>query len=294
MSNSAWKVHPMPKVELSALVHRVTGEHLPDESDTTEPATTNVIDFSTGSKVRIPVSSNSRMAEMAREMPRKPWDHFLAELEWKQGQHFGLIGPTGSGKTVMSLNLLPLHPYVVAMATKPVDETMDALVNQEGYVKYERWPNGLSARQFPRRIIWPNARRIDAKHVQKEVFHDAFGRIYIDGGWTVFVDELWVMDNTLKLEDDIKTFLLQARSLHISLLAGTQRPAWVPRELYTSCTHLMFWRNNDETDLRSISGIGYLSGDLIRYAVARLEPFECLYINTRTGEMCRTKPPAIN
>ncbi len=129
------------------------------------------------------------------------------------------------------------------------------------------------------------------KQTQREVFHDAFGKIYREGNWTVALDETWWIDNELGLGSDIKVFLLQARSLGISLLAATQRPAWVPRELYTSCTHLMFWRTNDETDLRSISGIGWRSSELIKDAVANLDLFQVLYVNTRTGEMARTKSP---
>jgi hypothetical protein len=84
---------------------------------------------------------------------------------------------------------------------------------------------------------------------------------------------------------------LQSRSLGISLVASTQRPAWVPRELYTSATHLFFWRTNDETDLKSLSGIGFRSARLISEIVANLDQYETLYINTRTGRMCRTKVP---
>lgn len=234
----------------------------------------------------------ARLAKLSTEAPRVPWDVFIRDiLSWKPGEHFGLIGPTGLGKTTMLVNLLPLHPYVVVFATKPRDATMDRLVNT-GYVRLSRWKS-LDPEQYPRRVLWPDASRLDSHELQREVFLDAFERIYREGAWTVALDETWYMDNVLKLEGPIKTYLLQARSLGISLVTATQRPAWVPREIYTSCTHLMFWRVNDRTDLQSLSGIGWRSADLIADAVANLDLFQALYVNTRTGFMCRTRCPRV-
>jgi hypothetical protein len=191
----------------------------------------------------------------------------------------------------MILNLLPLHPYVVVFATKPRDRTMDALI-KTGYLRMDRW-RSLEPSEYPRRVLWPNALDLDSEKLQREVFRDAFARIYREGSWTVAIDETMYMSGILKLDDEIKTYLLQARSLDISLVSATQRPAWVPRELYTSCTHLFFWRVNDETDLRSLGGIGARSSDLIRDVVANLESYQALYINTRTGQMVRTRCPDV-
>lgn len=231
-----------------------------------------------------------RDARMSQMVPRVPWDKFLTDkFVWKQGEHVALIGPTGQGKTTFLMNLLPLHPYVTVFATKPRDETMEELVSR-GYYPMKRWQS-LDPKKFPRRVLWPDATSLDSDQKQREIFHDAFARIYREGGWTVAIDELWFIINKLKLAEDVKTYLLQARSLGISLLAATQRPAWVPVEVYDQSTHLFFWRDNDETNLRRLSGISFRSADLIRSVVSDLERFQVLYVNTRTGEMLRTRSP---
>lgn len=249
------------------------------------------IRYNTTRRYADPVPTQQRMlAEVSTQAPRIPWDVFVrSHFRWVPGEHVALIGPTGQGKTTMMLALLPMHPYAVVFATKPRDETTTKLL-QRGYLLLHEWKS-LDAKDYPRRVLWPDASRLDSEAKQKVVFHDAFGRIYREGNWTVALDETWYLDNVLGLDRDIKTYLLQARSLGISLVAGTQRPAWVPVEMYSSCTHLFFWRTNDETDLKRISGIGWRSSELIRNLVSNLERFQALYINTRTGLMVRTRCP---
>lgn len=230
-------------------------------------------------------------ARLSTDIPRVPWDVFLKKLVWRQGEHFALIGPTGQGKTNMLINLLPLREYIAVIATKPQDDTMDALAEQ-GYKILKRWER-ISAKKFPRRILWPDATSLDSDTVQQTEFHHAFALIYRSGKWTIAIDELWYIVNVLSLGKDVKTFLLQGRSLGVSMIMCTQRPAWVPLEVYDQSTHLMFWRDNDETNLRRLSGISYRSASLLRDIIPDLDRHQVLYINTRTGDMMRTRAPYI-
>jgi energy-coupling factor transporter ATP-binding protein EcfA2 len=241
---------------------------------------------------RVEWAEDTRLTSQARaatQAPRVPWAKAMQSMVWRNGEHVALIGPTGQGKTTLAQAILPKHKYVAVFATKPRDESMDRLIS-EGYIKLDRWKT-LDADRYPKRVLWPPANRLDSAKLQKVVFHEAFELIFNEGYWTVFVDETYWFQNKLGLSEDIKTYLLQARSLHISLVAAMQRPAWVPRELYTSATHLFFWRSNDRTDLDSIGGIGYLNSDLIRELVANLDRYQFLYINSRTGDMLRSRAP---
>ena len=189
------------------------------------------------------------------------------------------------------LALLPMRRYVVAIGTKPKDKTLSALQRYQGYVRMKTWQP--FSPETPRRLFWPDARKLDSGPAQQKAIAQAMFHIYREGGWCVAIDELWYIINMLKLEKTIKTFLLQARSLSISLVLATQRPVSVPLELYDQSTHLFFFRDNDERNLNRLSGISWLSASLVRSTVARLNAakHEVLYINTRTGEMIVTIAP---
>lgn len=226
--------------------------------------------------------------------PIVDWDVFREEFEWDQGEHVACIGPTGAGKTTLALFLLDYRKFVTVFATKPVDETLDAL-QRDGFVRHTTWEKFRPPQFEPRRLLWPNARKLNAATQQSIEFSKAFEAIYIEGKWCLFIDELWFMINQLKFQQTIKTYLMQARSLKISLVCLTQRPSGVPVELYDQSTHLFFWRDNDSRNLDRLAGISWADGDLVRYAIATLDKYQVLYVNTRKGlnSMMRFTPPPL-
>jgi len=237
------------------------------------------------------------------DIPRVTWEEFLAEhFKWAQSEHIGIIGPTDSGKTTLALAILPLRKFVIVTGTKPRDDTLEHLVGQ-GFVKIREWEN-LDPTVHPKRLLWPdvsakglrvkNSDDIEHKMLVKQhrVFRRAMARIYRDGCWCVYLDELWWWIHMLKMERVVRVFLQQSRSLRISLVVATQRPAFVPLEVYDQSTHLFFFRDNDERNLKRISGISWLSANLIRSTVARLDRHEVLYVNTRDGMLIRTTAPS--
>lgn len=245
---------------------------------------------------RTPIPDNPRLrnadqwdALAAQEAPRVPWEVFMRQFTWLQGQHVGMVGSTGAGKTTLLRAILPLRSYVVVFGTKPVDDSLERFHN-EGYDLFEEWLN-VPADESPRRLLWPDARDLGAARQQETVFRDAMGRIFREGNWCVAVDELWYLSVRLKLADEVRDYLTQSRSLGISFVALTQRPAWVPLEVYTESTHLFFWRTVEKNAVDRISNLGGANDTLVRHLVRRLEQFQVLYVNKVSGQMMRTRAP---
>jgi energy-coupling factor transporter ATP-binding protein EcfA2 len=227
---------------------------------------------------------------------------------WKQGQHVAIIGPTDSGKTTLALNLLPIHIWVVILATKPRDETLDTLIAPVRkyrwfgkakalpagkYLKMDQWDTKLDLHKFPRRILWPNALDLYSAETQLKVFKQALEIIYREGGWTLYMDELWFMSAELKMAHEIRMYLQQSRSNKVTLVISSQRPSRIPVEVYDQSRHLFFSRDNDERNLSRISGIAFQSRHMIMNLVANLEPHQFLYVNVLTGYMCRLTCPEL-
>lgn len=209
-----------------------------------------------------------------------PWHAFERDFDWLQGEHVSLIGPTGCGKTTLALALLPRRTYRAVLGTKPADSTLDELVAR-GYRRMQRWSPRAGERAV---LLWPRIKRFDDLDAQHDIFSTALRSIYVERGWTVFVDEARYLVHMLKLTRELQVLWQQGRSLGISLVTTTQRPAHMPLELYDQASHLFFWRDTDKVNLRRIAEIGgAVEADEIKDMVANLDRHSFLYLNTRTG-----------
>jgi hypothetical protein len=170
---------------------------------------------------------------------------------------------------------------------------MDSFV-ASGFVRWERW-HSEDPRHSPRRIVWPRGSSLtDMIPLQRRVFTDAIEKVFAEGHWDIIIDEGYYFDEVLKMGALLRLLYTQVRSAGISLLLGTQRPAWVPVEVYDQSTHLFFWRDNDKRNLDRLREISVIHQEAIRQIVPNLEMHQVLYLNTRTGFMCRTRCPQID
>lgn len=214
-------------------------------------------------------------------------------LDWRQGEHVSLVGPTGQGKSTLGLALLPRRDFVMVLATKPKDATLDALTRRRARPRYHR-VRDLDSRPVDaaRLLVWPRFSSSDDIATQSVVMHSALDAAFSEGAWCLFVDELYYLCEMLGLTTMLRLIWQQGRSLGISLVGATQRPAWVPLELYSQATHVFLFRHNDRRDLDRLAGIA-AAGDVdprtIRETVAHLGKNQFLYVNTRTGDMLRSR-----
>lgn len=243
---------------------------------------------------RIPAPARSVNQGTLLETPRAsvdeatfvPWDEFTAHVfDWEQGEHVTILAPTGWGKTTLGLAVLPKREYVIALGTKPEDDTLDGLV-KAGYKKVSKLPLP-PARIAPRVVYWPPIERANDIPAQRDAIRDALLEVYHRGGFTVFIDELDYVCNFLKLKPLVELLWRQGRSLGVSVVGGTQRPAFIPLLAYDQATHLFIGRDNDDRNVKryaSMAGIGKRGKRSVEEAVGKLPRHTFLYHNSRAGE----------
>ena len=223
------------------------------------------------------------------------WPEFVASFDWQQGEHLSAVGPTGSGKTTLILGLLDQRDYVTVLGTKPKDDTLAKLIRRDGYHRIGKWSDRrpLSDLDHERRqVLWPKYERMEDVGAHPAIFREAIAEMFNQGSWCIVADETFWLVETLGLGPELRAVWSQGRSLGISLVAGTQRPAFVPLEMYSQATHVFFWRTSDRRDLDRIGGLGAHDPVTIRDTVRNLRHHEALYVNTRTGELARTMAPS--
>jgi len=232
------------------------------------------------------------MPDTAATVQRVEWDAFVASLDWQQGEHVTLVGPTGLGKTHLALELLRYREdrdaHIAILANKPRDATMEKM-QRRGYKIVSEW--GRVPPRARRVVLWPRFRGPGDIPVQAATFREALGEIFSSQGWCVYVDEApWFVDN-LKLDDWLTVIWQQGRSLGLSLVTSMQRPRFVPLVAFSSATHLFLYRTSDAEDLKRLAGLGVADTTTIRTVVAGLDKFDVLYVNTRTGHLAVTRAP---
>lgn len=198
---------------------------------------------------------------------------------WRQGEHWSLIGPTGVGKTFFKRYLLRRRDYITSFITKNKDDELSKIIREEGFqVQRQTW-DGSHANLI---ALWPRERDPDDQMAaQKWYFTDAIKRAIEQGGWTLDFDEVSYMTDFLGMDRLMRWALQQGRSDRVTVVAATQRPAFIPLAFYSMPSWLVFWNNRDANDLKRIAGLGGVDGKVLRNEVMELEHREILIVHNR-------------
>jgi ABC transporter len=223
----------------------------------------------------------STVTPQKRQQSNLPFREFLHWFHtgWEQGEHVTLVGPTGCGKSTLIQYLLARRSYVTTFATKKSDSTMDRLV-RAGYKKQTgKWDGSY----YDYICLWPTHASSTEETLAKQypIFHQAIDDMYNQGGWCMNFDEVSYMTDFLGLSRKLRWLLQQGRSSGISIVAATQRPAFIPLAFYDQPEWLIFWNDNDHTNLKRIQGLGGEDGKVIRQEVMSLGDRQILAIHNR-------------
>lgn len=218
------------------------------------------------------------------EMPRAQWLAWMRR-EWRQGQHIAIMGRTGRGKTTLARDLLTARDWVVALAVKRADDTLETFP-RAGYKLIKKWPPDYGAQRL---LLWARPRNLSDIGKQKSVLARVFDDVYQNGGWCVFCDDVAYIANALGFKSTLSILLNQARSGHSSLVAAMTQPSSVsqaiPSEVWRQVRfHLIFYYRVGR-DLDSIADIvGYQKAQLKKF-MGLLGPWDFLCFDDRTDQI---------
>lgn len=243
----------------------------------------------------------TRSRRVSYTVPFVAWSDLQAHLaaNWVQGQHVGLIGKTGSGKSHLALELMNLKPYVIIIATKRYDPLLEEA--SKGYVVREdmsevpRTDEGYPIHN--RVIIWPGTALKDESDrltAQRKSVSDTLSTAERQRYWTVLIDDvMWVYD-MLGLSKKLEAIWYQARSAGISLVASAQRPVKTPRNMVAQASHLFLFSVSDKRDLEHFREIaGNIPPHIIEETLPSLNAgrHEFLYVGTDDNIICKSIAP---
>lgn len=238
-------------------------------------------------------------------VPRVPFASWLDELEWRQGQHWTNIGPTGQGKTTLVERILPRREFVCVLASKPRDDNLKAILSRGGYRTVRRFNkrdfdirtrrDRSTRRQLaePNRLcLWPRFTEAADKARMADEYEQALWHCFAAGGWTVYVDDVSWLCEHLGLDEPLNAIWQFGRSNNVTLVVSIQRPRFVPLNAYSMASHLCMWGTNDEEDLRRVGGLGGLPSEPIRNIVRSLPEHDYLWIEPRAKQLAVSRVAA--
>ena len=188
--------------------------------------------------------------------PTQPFATHMRSLKWDQGDHVLLSAPTKAGKTTLASKLITKRSHAVIFVTKMKDPTFAA-----EFSDWERFTEWRNVKPYHTRILlWPKPGKTirETLRIQREVFAYALDAIAREGNRAVVVDEalMFTDPKILGFGTEIGMMHYYGRSSGISMMTLTQRPAWIPKVIYSSVTHAYVARTRDAQDLKRLADMG--------------------------------------
>jgi DNA helicase HerA-like ATPase len=232
------------------------------------------------------------------------WEEFRTYFSkaWKPGEHIGLCGGTGSGKSTFAGGILDLRRYVIVADPKGGDETLAALDLR----RLPNWPGERSMvgmldkddRQGrpSRYLVGPVVNRGEDLPKLRKAIADSLDGVFDMGGWTYYLDEAQVAADRrlMNLSGKVDKLLVAARSKGVSLVLAFQQPKWVTAAALTQPT---WFAVSGTRDTDTVNRLGELMGrpkPEIRGALKGLDRFCWLIVGRNPREpLIVTKPDKI-
>lgn len=230
------------------------------------------------------------------EIAEVSWTKFLSGLHsgWSQGHHISALGRTRGGKTTALVQILDDRKYVIALLTKRHDDLFP-LLKKRGFKMIDDLSKRPGISEAPRVAIHlqPDGLKKEDGRAQADRISRLLHQVWLERGWTLYLDEIAALADTLGMGAELRSLWKEAASSKVTLVAGTQRPARVPLEMYSQPRFLMLWATQEREELRRLAGMNGMNAELVRDVVQQLDRYEVLVADLWSGEMVRTRPPPL-
>lgn len=179
------------------------------------------------------------------------WPDFLKRMstDWKPGEHWALIVPTGGGKTTFAGGLAKTRKYVLALDVKGGDKTLKRL----GWERQTKWPltreqrNDIEDGKAMRLLIGNTGRDTLSKLKRFDLIHRVLQDVQVEGGWTLLATDLKLLTHPRfgGLWGEVEELILLARDAGVSVITDFQRVTGQPREASDQSTWLAVGPSRD-------------------------------------------------
>jgi len=238
-------------------------------------------------------STSRKSDEDNVNIPTRSWASVIRRVDvlWKPefAPHHSILGQNGSGKTHLVVHgILPLcvDDKVCIIDNKGDDPVLRA----SGAKPVRALPGELKRVTFDDakpKSAWYRLVVSDEPEHAKDQVGQALDKIYKEGNWIVVLDETRAISDPrspgLGLQPELDRLWLRGRSRHISLIASTQAPRWVPSSFYDQCQFVWCSRIRDERAHQRIMEIGSMTRAHIPH-IARVRKRRWLYMDDEEEE----------
>lgn len=221
------------------------------------------------------------------EIEALQWRDFLKKMstDWKPGEHWNFVVPTGGGKTNFAAGLIKTRKFALAMDVKGGDKTLKKL----GWERLTKWPPTRQDREDMadgkpfRRVVGSTDKSREGKLRRYALCKRMLNDSLVEGGWTILGTDAKILTHPKfgGLWDDWEELLLLARDVDVSVLTDMQRVSGQPRESSDQATWLAVGYTRDVDAVNRLGEMMGRSRAEMRGAVDALGdlPFGFLIVN---------------
>lgn len=229
------------------------------------------------------------------------WLQYMRK-NWKQGEHVAIIGPTGRGKTTLARYLLAIRRYVVVLAVKAHDDTIETFkkpwhdatntkrIIDPKYKVINYWPPFYTDHKI---VYWIKPKNLKYDPEQAEKIYESLNHIFKAGGWCVFLDDLGYVTGILGLAKSVATLFSQGRSNNNSIVSALTQPSSiaqrVPTESWRQVRHIIAFKYANVNDVVKIAEMAGIEKYIAVQLNEQLGQYDFLYYNNGTVVLVRNK-----